>query len=187
MLQPPARQPQQQTIDGRLVLGQIHGQVQGRERVGDGPVGALRPAGLIDDRRRDRRETIDQLEQQHAAAVGELLPPELNDRESQQVRLVLLAGADVGIATGMRRGRPDAAPQPFRRLVAGVAPALVVVGNRPAAIQVPPDWRVRIRQGLGADFRHEGRTEAREITPVALRPSVAAVQILVTGPGEGRT
>src|SRR5205807_615056 len=136
---------------------------------------------------RDRRETIDQLEQQHAAAVRELLPPETVDRESQQVRLVLLAGADVGIAAGMSRGRPDAAALPFRRLVTGVAPALVVVGNRPATIQVPPDRRVRVRQGLCADFRHEGWAEAGEVPPMAVRPSVAAVQILVTSPGEGRT
>src|ERR1700724_1893579 len=103
------------------------------------------------------------------------------------MRLVLLAGADIAIAAGVRRGRPDAATQPFGGLVAGVAPVLVVVGNGPATIQVPPHRRVGVGERLGADFRNERRAEPSQVPPVAVGPAVAAMQVLVARARERRT
>src|ERR1700682_3521269 len=103
------------------------------------------------------------------------------------MRLVLLAGTDIAVAAGVGRGRSDATAQPFRRLVAGVTPVLVVVGNRPATVQVPPYGRISIRQRLGAHFGDERWTEASQVSPVAMGPAVAAVQVLVTSTCERGT
>src|SRR6202022_3995274 len=118
--------------------------------------------------------------------MRELLPPKAIDREAQHVRLVLLAGSHARIAARVCRWRADAAPRPFGRLITGVAPALVVVRNWPAAVQVTPDGRVRVRQRLGADFGDKRRAQTRQVSPVSLGPALAAVQVLVAGPGEDR-
>src|SRR5207302_868609 len=117
----------------------------------------------------------------------ELLPPKTVDRKAQQMRLVLLAGPHTGIAAGVCRGRADAAARPFGRLVARVPPALVVVGNRPSTVEISPDRRIRVRQGLGANFRDKRWTQAGQVAPVSLRPALAAVQVLVTSARQDRT
>src|ERR1700693_1906997 len=103
------------------------------------------------------------------------------------MRLVLLAGAYIGIAAGVPRGRPVPAAEPLGRLVAGVAPVLIVVGNRPAPIQVSPHGRIGVRQGLGADFADKRGAQSCQVPPVAVGPPVPAMQVLVTGTGECRT
>src|ERR1700730_2240070 len=113
MLELSPREPQQKAVDGRLVLWEVDRQEQGCKRIGDGPVGAFGPARVIDDGRRDRREVIDQLKDQNAATMGELLPPEAIDREAQQMRLVFLAGSHAGIAARVRRRGARAAPPPL--------------------------------------------------------------------------
>src|SRR2546426_883512 len=102
------------------------------------------------------------------------------------MRLVLLAGPHAGIAAGVRRGRADTTARPFGGLVAGVAPALVIIGDRPAAVEIPPHRRIRVRQCLGANFRDERGAQAGQVSPVSLRPALAAVQVLVTGTGQHR-
>src|SRR3989442_11000535 len=118
--------------------------------------------------------------------MREPLPAEAIDGEAQEMRLVLLAGSPAGIAARVRRWRADAAPRPFGGLIAGVAPALVVIGNRPAAVQVAPDRRVRVRERLGTDFGDKCGAEGRQVSPVSLGPALAAVQVLVAGAGEDR-
>src|SRR3984893_15710506 len=83
VLEPSARPPEQQAGDGRLVFRSVNGQVQRRKRVGDHAIRALGTSGLVHDRRRDRRETIDQLEEQYAATVGELLAAKAIDRKAK--------------------------------------------------------------------------------------------------------
>src|SRR4029077_9563840 len=126
-------------------------------------------------------KVVNELEEQDPAAVRELLPPEAIDREAQQMRLVFLAGSHARIAARVSFAEADAATRPFGGLVAGIAPALVVVGDRPAAIQVAPDWRVRIWQGLGDHFGDERWAQVRQVSPVSLGPALAAVQVLVAG------
>src|SRR5438309_1927036 len=139
MLELPARESEEQAVDRRLVLRQVNGQEQWRERIGDRPVGAFWPARMIDDRRRDRGKAVDELRCEDTAAVCELLPAEAIDREAQHMRLVFLAGPHAGIVARVRRRWANAAPRPFGGLVTGVAPALVVIGHGPAAIEVPPN------------------------------------------------
>src|SRR2546426_11974915 len=103
------------------------------------------------------------------------------------MRLVLLAGPHAGIAAGVRRGRADAAARPFGGLVAGVAPALVVIGYGPATVEIPPHRRIRVRQRLGADFRDKRGAQAGQVAPVSLGPALAAVEVLVTGTGQNRS
>src|SRR5260370_23506516 len=107
--------------------------------------------------------------------MRELLPPEAIDREAQQMRLVLLAGPHAGIAARVGRGRADPAPRPLGRLVAGVAPTLVVVGHRPAAVQVAPYPRVRVGQRLSAHFGGKRWAEGRQVSPLALAPNLAPI------------
>src|SRR5437899_2356843 len=66
MLEPAARETEQQPIHGRLVLRQVHGQEQRRKRLGNAPIRALWTARVIQERGADRRETIDEVRNQHA-------------------------------------------------------------------------------------------------------------------------
>src|SRR5437868_4515751 len=101
------------------------------------------------------------------------------------MRLILLAHPDAAVTARMRRWRADGVDE-FSWLVAGVAPALIVVGNRPAAIQMPPDRRVGVGQGLRADLADESRIQPAQLAPVALRPADVAVNVLVaTGCHDG--
>src|SRR5437588_4226819 len=103
------------------------------------------------------------------------------------MRLILLAGPHAGITAGVRRRRADAAARPFARLVAGIAPALVVIGYGPATVETSPHRRIRVRQRLGADFRDKRRAQAGQVSPVSLGPALAAVQVLITGTGQNRS
>src|SRR2546428_7927402 len=94
------------------------------------------------------------------------------------MRLVLLAGPHAGIAAGVRRGRANAAARPFGGLVAGVAPALVVIGYRPAPVEIPPHPRIRVRQRPGADFTDKRGAQTGQAALVSLGPALAAVEVL---------
>ena len=186
VVQASPRQAEQEAVDSGLILGQIDSQEQGRKRLGDRPIGAFGTARVVDDRRTDRGEAIDELQQQHSTAMGELLSAKPIDGEAQDVGLVFLAGPDAGVATRMRGRRADPTRRPLGRLVSSVAPVFVIVGNRPAAIQVPPDRRVGIGQGLGSHLADKGRTQAGEVTPVSLRPPESAAQVLVAAANDHR-
>src|SRR2546421_10738277 len=168
ILQAAARQAQQQPIGGGVVLGQIGRQIQRRERVGDRAIRSLGPAGVIENRTADCRKAVSQLARQDSPAMRELLPAPAVDRKSKQVRLILLAGADARIAAGVRRRWADARSEPFLGLVAGIPPAFIRVAERPAAVDMPPDWRVRIWKRLRADVADEPGAGLGELAPVAL-------------------
>ena len=63
---------------------------------------------MIDKRGADRRKAIDELRDQHAPAMRELLAPKPVDRKAQEMGLVFLARSDTGVPAGMRRGPADA-------------------------------------------------------------------------------
>src|SRR6184192_1440713 len=85
MLEPAARKTEQQPIHGRLVLWQVDCQVQRRKGVSNAAIGALRTAHVIQECGADRGKTIDELRNQHAATVGELLAPKPVDRKAQEM------------------------------------------------------------------------------------------------------
>src|SRR2546423_13253556 len=141
---------------------------------------------MVQERGTDRRETIDELRHQHPATVRELLPPKPVDGKVQKMRLVFLARSDAGVPAGMRGRTADATCRPLIRLVAGIAPAFVVVSDRPTPVQVSPDRRIAVGQGLRPYLADERGAEVGQAAPVAMRPAELTMQALVTAARQHR-
>ena len=137
----------------------------------------LRPACAIQQSEADPGERVHQVIREGAPARFEFPRAQVFRRVADQPRLVQLRRLDVTLETLVRRRQPHSTLGPVDRLKTRMAPGRLIVGDWPSLADRVPNWRVDVRQGLGAERRHHQRLDTSYIAPRPVGPAEHEVEV----------